>query len=227
MLTPQSEKRLQALKESVELGSGYKIAMRDLEIRGTGNILGKEQSGHVITIGLHLYSKLIAEAKKQLVTNNQAVINNNNENPLPILNLDIKSGLTNEYIKEDKMKFELYRQLSICEQIKDVEKVKNNIIDRFGIMNQEANNLILNTKIQILSSNININFVNKNKNNLTIRFNNQIGSAKNILLKSFNDATITRSNEIKIKLVDKNKWPDEIINIMNKIEEIQNMHITI
>ena len=227
MLTPQSEKRLQALKESVELGSGYKIAMRDLEIRGTGNILGKEQSGHVITIGLHLYSKLIAEAKKQLVTNHEDVISNNNENPLPILNLDIKSGLTNEYIKEDKMKFELYRQLSICEQIKDIEKVKNNIIDRFGIMNQEANNLILSTKIQILSSNLNINSINKNKNNLTIRFNNQIGSAKNILLKSFNDATITRSNEIKIKLIDKNEWPDEIINIMKKIEEIQNMQITI
>ena len=125
------------------------------------------------------------------------------------------------------MKFELYRQLSICEQIKDIEKVKNNIIDRFGIMNQEANNLILSTKIQILSSNLNINSINKNKNNLTIRFNNQIGSAKHILLKSFNDATITRSNEIKIKLIDKNEWPDEIINIMKKIEEIQNMQITI
>ena len=204
MLTPQSEKRLQALKESVELGSGYKIAMRDLEIRGTGNILGKEQSGHVITIGLHLYSKLISEAKKYLTTNGNPILNNNIENPLPILNMDIKSGLTNEYIKEDKMKFELYRQLSLCDQIEDVDKVTNNITDRFGTMNQEAKNLILNTKIQILSANININSINKNKNDLTIRFHSQIGGAKNVLLKSFNNVKISRSNEIIIKLQDVN-----------------------
>jgi len=222
MLTPQSEKRLQALKESVELGSGYKIAMRDLEIRGTGNILGKEQSGHVITIGLHLYSKLISEAKKYLTTNGNPILNNNIENPLPILNMDIKSGLTNEYIKEDKMKFELYRQLSICEQIEDVDKVTNNITDRFGTMNQEAKNLILNTKIQILSANININSINKNKNDLTIRFHSQIGGAKNVLLKSFNNVKISRSNEIIIKLRDVNYWANEIFNILKKIEGIKN-----
>ena len=222
MLTPQSEKRLQALKESVELGSGYKIAMRDLEIRGTGNILGKEQSGHVITIGLHLYSKLISEAKKYLTTNDNPILNNNIENPLPILNMDIKSGLTNEYIKEDKMKFELYRQLSLCEQIEDVDKVTNNITDRFGTMNQEAKNLILNTKIQILSANININSINKNKNDLTIRFHSQIGGAKNVLLKSFNNVKISRSNEITIKLQDVNYWANEIFNILKKIEGIKN-----
>ena len=222
MLTPQSEKRLQALKESVELGSGYKIAMRDLEIRGTGNILGKEQSGHVITIGLHLYSKLISEAKKYLTTNGNPILNNNIENPLPILNMDIKSGLTNEYIKEDKMKFELYRQLSLCEQIEDVDKVTNNITDRFGTMNQEAKNLILNTKIQILSANININSINKNKNDLTIRFHSQIGGAKNVLLKSFNNVKISRSNEIIIKLQDVNYWANEIFNILKKIEGIKN-----
>jgi len=222
MLTPQSEKRLQALKESVELGSGYKIAMRDLEIRGTGNILGKEQSGHVITIGLHLYSKLISEAKKYLTTNDNPILNNNIENPLPILNMDIKSGLTNEYIKEDKMKFELYRQLSLCEQIEDVDKVTNNITDRFGTMNQEAKNLILNTKIQILSANININSINKNKNDLTIRFHSQIGGAKNVLLKSFNNVKISRSNEIIIKLQDVNYWANEIFNILKKIEGIKN-----
>ena len=222
MLTPQSEKRLQALKESVELGSGYKIAMRDLEIRGTGNILGKEQSGHVITIGLHLYSKLISEAKKYLTTNGNPILNNNIENPLPILNMDIKSGLTNEYIKEDKMKFELYRQLSICDQIEDVDKVTNNITDRFGTMNQEAKNLILNTKIQILSANININSINKNKNDLTIRFHSQIGGAKNVLLKSFNNVKISRSNEIIIKLQDVNYWANEIFNILKKIEGIKN-----
>ena len=222
MLTPQSEKRLQALKESVELGSGYKIAMRDLEIRGTGNILGKEQSGHVITIGLHLYSKLISEAKKYLTTNGNPILNNNIENPLPILNMDIKSGLTNEYIKEDKMKFELYRQLSLCDQIEDVDKVTNNITDRFGTMNQEAKNLILNTKIQILSANININSINKNKNDLTIRFHSQIGGAKNVLLKSFNNVKISRSNEIIIKLQDVNYWANEIFNILKKIEGIKN-----
>ena len=222
MLTPKSEKRLQALKESVELGSGYKIAMRDLEIRGTGNILGKEQSGHVITIGLHLYSKLISEAKKYLTTNGNPILNNNIENPLPILNMDIKSGLTNEYIKEDKMKFELYRQLSICDQIEDVDKVTNNITDRFGTMNQEAKNLILNAKIQILSANININSINKNKNDLTIRFHSQIGGAKNVLLKSFNNVKISRSNEIIIKLQDVNYWANEIFNILKKIEGIKN-----
>ena len=222
ILTPQSEKRLQALKESVELGSGYKIAMRDLELRGTGNILGKEQSGHVITIGLHLYSKLISEAKKYLTTDDNPILNNNIKNPLPILNMDIKSGLTNEYIKEDKMKFELYRQLSICDQIEDVDKVTNNITDRFGIMNQEAKNLILNTKIQILSANININSINKNKNDLTIRFHSQIGGAKNVLLKSFNNAKLSRSNEIIIKLQDVNSWANEIFNILKKIEGIKN-----
>jgi transcription-repair coupling factor (superfamily II helicase) len=113
-LTYESEKRLQALEESIELGSGYKIAMRDLEIRGAGNILGKEQSGHVISIGLNLYSKLITEAKNILANNQKPLLNEFDLNyEMPKIQLNLHLEFTDDYIKEHKVKFELYKQLNL------------------------------------------------------------------------------------------------------------------
>ena len=220
-LTYESEKRLQALEESIELGSGYKIAMRDLEIRGAGNILGKEQSGHVISIGLNLYSKLITEAKNILANNQKPLLNEFDLNyEMPKIQLNLHLEFTDDYIKEHKVKFELYKQLNLCQTLDSVDLIKTNITDRYGQINKEAENIIYNSKIQILARNCNIKSITKIKNDIVIQFN-EISLDIDIALINIKNKVSLNSNKIKINF-NENVWQEELLYMLIKLEGNEN-----
>ena len=121
LLSEQAYKRLSALMEYTEMGSGYKIAMRDLEIRGAGNVLGKEQHGHMDKVGYELYNKLLREELNEVTKNQQ-------------LELDIKvdAYIPEKYIQSERLKMEAYKQIAEIKNQEDVERVTNSLIDNFG-----------------------------------------------------------------------------------------------
>ena len=220
-LTYESEKRLQALEESIELGSGYKIAMRDLEIRGAGNILGKEQSGHVISIGLNLYSKLITEAKNILANNQKPLLNEFDlDYEMPKIQLNLHLEFTDDYIKEHKVKFELYKQLNLCQTLDSVDLIKTNITDRYGQINKEGENIIYNSKIQILARNCNIKSIIKIKNDIVIQFN-KVSLDIDISLINIKNKVSLSSNKIKIHF-NENVWKKELLCMLIKLEGNKN-----
>ena len=126
-LTEVSEKRLEAIKGFTELGSGFKIAMRDLSIRGAGNILGASQSGFIDSVGFEMYSQLLEEAiaKKQGQEHRRKKSNAE-------LNLQIDAYLPNEYISDQRQKIEIYKQIRNMTSITDYEYLQDELIDRFG-----------------------------------------------------------------------------------------------
>ncbi len=131
VLTDASYKRLSALMEFTEMGSGYKIAMRDLEIRGAGNVLGKEQHGHMDKIGYELYSKLLKEQLNERTLNQE-------------VELDVKADayIPNEYVSSEKAKMDVYKQIAEIKGDVDRERVLSSIVSNFGKVPKQVLNLI-------------------------------------------------------------------------------------
>lgn len=136
VLTEVSEKRLEAIKDFTELGSGFKIAMRDLSIRGAGNLLGKQQHGFIDSVGYELYTQMLNEAvarkrgiKAQPKTNSQ-------------LDLRLEAYIPESYIEDPRQKIEIYKRIHQLESKEQYEEIKEDLIDRFGDYPEEVSHLL-------------------------------------------------------------------------------------
>ncbi len=132
VLSTVAQKRLQALREFTELGSGFKLALRDLEIRGAGNILGAEQHGHIAVVGFEMYWRLLEEAVQEL---------KGEVKPLeiePQVDLSINAYLPEGYVPSARDKMQLYKAIAACRSEEEVSEVTDDIIDRYGNPPQEV-----------------------------------------------------------------------------------------
>ena len=137
MLKEVAEKRLQAIKEFTELGSGFKIAMRDLEIRGAGNLLGAKQHGHMEAVGYDLYCKMLNEAVRTL--KGEAVITEEFETNVDI---DMSAYIPPSYMKSEAQKLEMYKRIAGIENEEEFLDMQEELMDRFGELPAAANNLL-------------------------------------------------------------------------------------
>lgn len=153
LLSEIADKRLKAIKEFTEFGSGFKIAMRDLEIRGAGSLLGEIQSGHLEQVGYDTYCKLLDEVVKEM----------QGEEVKPEIDVQIDLDATcyipDEYISDSSQKIEIYQDIALCKNEEDIQNVIDEMIDRFGNMPSEIENLIEIARIKILCKKLNISKV--------------------------------------------------------------------
>ena len=126
MLKEVAEKRLAAIREFTDLGSGFKIAMRDLEIRGAGNILGESQSGHMAAVGYDLYCKMLNEAVSQLKGEKEEA------DYATTIDLDIDAFIPESYIKNEYQKLDIYKRIAAIESEEEMDDMIEELIDRFG-----------------------------------------------------------------------------------------------
>ncbi len=136
MLKEVAEKRLSAIKEFTELGSGYKIAMRDLEIRGAGNLLGVRQHGHMDAVGYDMYCKLLNEAVKGLKGIETIA------DFTTTVDLDVDAFIPATYIVNEVQKLDIYKRIAGIESVKDMEDMKDELLDRFGAIPKSVDNLL-------------------------------------------------------------------------------------
>lgn len=131
VLTETAIKRLQSIKDFTELGSGYKIAMRDLSIRGAGDLLGAEQAGFVDSVGLELYTQMVNDEMKRL--NGEEVLDEEDTNPL----IEVENHISDEYVSEESIKIEIHQLINQIKDKDSLENVKAEIMDRFGNISDE------------------------------------------------------------------------------------------
>ncbi len=136
VLQQDAEKRLQTIKEFTEFGSGFRVAMRDLEIRGAGNLLGAEQHGHMDSVGYELYCKLLNEAVMEL---KGIDINEEFETAIDI---KLNAFIPNSYISNEEQKLEMYKKISLISGLDDYYDVQEEMEDRFGTMPRSVANLL-------------------------------------------------------------------------------------
>ena len=145
MLSEVADKRLKAIKEFTEFGSGFKIAMRDLEIRGAGSLMGEIQHGHMEQVGYDMYCKLLDEVVKEI--KGEEVI----EEVDVQIELNVSSYIPENYIENPSQKIEVYQSIALCRNDNDIADVTDELIDRYGSIPAEVDNLLKIIKIKILS----------------------------------------------------------------------------
>ena len=137
ILKEVAEKRLEAIREYTDLGSGFKIAMRDLEIRGAGNILGKTQHGHMEAVGYDLYCKMLNDAVKK-----RKGVSDNSDDFDTQIDLDVDAFIPQDYILNEVQKLDIYKRISVIENLQEAEDLKDELRDRFGSIPKPVENLI-------------------------------------------------------------------------------------
>lgn len=143
LLKEEAEKRLSAIKEFTDLGSGFKIAMKDLEIRGAGNLLGKSQHGHMQAVGYDLYCKMLNEAVKNL--KGEITVSDFNTT----IDLDVDAYIPQEYIVNEVQKLDIYKRIAGVETKAECDDMKDELIDRFGEVPECAENLLRISMIRV------------------------------------------------------------------------------
>lgn len=170
VLTEVAEKRLQSIKEFTELGSGFKIAMRDLSIRGAGNLLGAEQHGFIASVGFDLYSQMLAEEiRKRKVTvlgEEDTSLKEGNT----VIDLSIDAYLPSEYIYDSIQKIEIYKKVAAVTSFDDASELEDELLDRFGELPEAVVNLLSVARLKVYGKMYGIDSMIRRGDDVTLNF---------------------------------------------------------
>ena len=159
VLSEAAEKRLRAIREFTELGAGFKVAMRDLEIRGAGNILGAEQHGHMVDLGYELYCKLVDDAVRAL---RGEIVNPNREETS--VELKVAAYIPDTYISEEVLKLQMYKKIAMIDSEEAEDELADELTDRFGDIPQATANLMKISRIRALAARLCITKISEERN---------------------------------------------------------------
>jgi transcription-repair coupling factor (superfamily II helicase) len=205
-LSDEARKRLQAIFNASELGAGFQIALADLEIRGAGNILGGEQSGHMAAVGFDLYSRLLAEAVEETKARRDdrpPVV----EPPQAVVDLPVEAHLPDTYVPETAQKLELYRRLARARTAGDLAAFRQEVTDRFGPMPAPVVRLIEVAELRLAAEAAGVSSMSREDGLLVVRFGAGLsrGTAMQLLgaggLPGVKPSDVTfASNQVRIRL---------------------------
>ncbi|WP_196606960.1 transcription-repair coupling factor [Pectinatus frisingensis] len=203
VLTETAEKRLQAIKDFAELGSGFKIAMRDLEIRGAGNLLGAQQHGHVASVGFEMYCRLLEEAVAQLGSGKNIEIQEE-----PLIEIKVDAYIDGEYIDDAMHKMEIYQRIAALRNDTQLLNLKEDMEDRFGKLTLPVANLLQIAGIKNLARDMGIkSIVEKNDRvEFTLLPDHKIKAENLLLMRKYLGGLIKFQNEhncVQLKLTQK------------------------
>lgn len=169
ILTEIAEKRLAAIREFTEFGAGFKIAMRDLEIRGAGNLIGAQQHGHLAAVGFEMYSQMLKEAVQELRGEKvEEVIE-------PSIELQVDAFLPDTYVVDSQAKASLYQRLAMVQDEEQLREMVDELVDRFGTPMREVEHLIEIIRLKLLASSLKIEQIQQSKQNVSLRFAADMG----------------------------------------------------
>ena len=159
VLTESQEKRLKAIREFTEFGAGFKVAMKDLEIRGAGNMLGTAQSGHILNIGYELYCKMVDNTIRAL--KGEIVTDDREES---VMEFPMSAYIPSSYIEDESLKLEMYKKISGIRSMEEREDMTDELTDRFGDVPQDTDNLLKISYIRYISEQLAIDKIHVDKN---------------------------------------------------------------
>jgi transcription-repair coupling factor (superfamily II helicase) len=173
--TQEGAERLETLAENTQLGAGFSIAMRDLEIRGAGDILGARQHGHVAAVGFHLYTRLLAEAVKSLKEASGQPLDKdtlafNVHRPLIAVDLPLDTHIPADYVPDRVMRLGLYRRLADLSTLDEVDTLAEEFSDRFGPLPEALSNLLFQMRVKILAVNAGLTGISAEGGQMILRF---------------------------------------------------------
>ncbi len=219
-LTDIAKKRLQAIRELTELGAGFRLAMKDLEIRGAGNILGKQQSGHISAVGFELYTRLIENTIKKM--KGEAV----QEEFDPVINLPVSAFIPDDYIADSLQRLNMYKRLASIRDISEIENVKAELIDRFGALLEPVSSLLNIIELKSLSIANNIAGIEAKAGGVEIRFLKgaaiQKGLAEKLIKRYGRDIRFSSEYSFLLKM-PVSRWDELFERLRITLQELSNV----
>lgn len=222
VLNDVAVKRLQAIKDFTELGSGYRIAMRDLAIRGAGDILGSEQAGFVDSVGIELYMKMIENEMKEL--NGEEVLKEEMSSKSLI---DVETHISDEYVSDEEIKIEIHQKINEISDYDSLQEVKQELEDRFGKVSQELEIYMYEEWFEKLANKLKIKNVTQTNFNIELELNQEVTSkikGDKLFLKSYQICSRfyfkTFHDRLIISLNTKNLDKHFLLYIIPLLEEI-------
>ncbi len=202
-ITEAAEMRLQAILEASDLGAGFRIAMRDLEIRGAGNILGADQSGHIQEVGLDLYTQLLQDAIRELeregghsgLTSQDA----SGEEPARI-ELPLNAGIPEDYIEHLPTRLSVYQRLARLTERRELPDIREELRDRFGPIPDEVENLLTVSEVRAIAGNAGAESVIRGSESIVITMRNPVGGAKAPLQRALGPSAQVGNSQIHMAL---------------------------
>lgn len=222
ILSEVAEKRLSAVRDFTELGSGFKIAMRDLELRGAGNLLGPEQHGHMLTVGFDLYCRLLQDEVKRLKgEDSTAFQEEESADDIPI-ELNVNAFISDNFIEDNNIKMDIYQQLAAATNNRDIDQVLRDLRDRFGDFPREVENLVMLFRIKLLAIQCGVRQVKQEGDKVAVEVEHQekITGDKLLMVSSSFDGRIsfsTTSDSLKIKCSVKGLTSEKMLVLVEDI----------
>ena len=216
-LTEEAKKRLMALQEFSELGSGFKIAARDLEIRGAGNILGKEQSGQIAAIGFELYLQMIEGTVQEL--RGQAP----QEEIEPSLNLRVSAYLPEDYISDSYQRLVIYKRLASFRELDELSSIREEMTDRFGPLPVPVRHLLQIIQLKIMARSLKIIRIDSKPDALVIVFHPSTAlpdRTLNLLLEKYQRRLRFLSGFSLQITLEEDEWEDRFKTLWSILQEI-------
>ena len=221
-LTEQAEQRLNTILAATELGAGFQIALRDLEIRGIGNLLGSEQSGQISAIGFDLYTKLLAEAVRQLKESEggqDAVTPSLPEFSSVRVDIGIDARIPDSYIEDLAQRLSIYQRLARINSDSELDDLDEEIRDRFGPMPTHVKLLMKTARMRILAGHAEIDLVAANETRSTLSLQQPTDGARAPLQRQLGSGVDVGHMQIRVQIDrDDPEWIDDLMAVIEQIK---------
>jgi transcription-repair coupling factor (superfamily II helicase) len=215
-ISPIAARRLKAIEEYSHLGAGFRIALRDLEIRGAGNILGPEQSGHIQTVGYQMYCELLANAVRQLKNESDRTA----EKPIPTATLDLglAAYIPKNYIPIDRHRLDVYRRIAVGRTVEDLKQLEGELADVYGPVPEEVKMLLELAQLRIAASKHDIRSIVTSGQDLVFSFRQDLSAkADSMFAKVRGVVRIPDPKTIRLHLVENYFEPRTLTSLLRKI----------
>ena len=213
-VTPEAEKRLKAIIDYSELGAGFKIAMRDLEIRGTGNILGIEQHGHIAAVGYEMFCRLLEMVIRK--AKNEPVKDHNDVH----INLNLDSYLPDNYIPDMKLKIEIYRKINRLSSKDEIEEMEKELVDRFGPIPEYVKNLLMECGIRVAAQASHIRSLIRKNGTIILQVEN-LKKVETLFKNAEKMVKVVDSNELHLTLPGKRMSPYDTADFVRNLLSVK------
>jgi transcription-repair coupling factor (superfamily II helicase) len=219
-LTPTAEKRLKTIFEATELGAGFGIAMKDLEIRGAGTLLGVRQSGFISAVGFSLYCRLLAEAIEESKAKQAGVPEKVRPSrlPPPSLDLPLRAYIPEEYVADVETRLNLYQSLVKLDKVEQVEDMTKEFSDRFGSLPIEVKNLLYAVKVKILAAKAGIESIATEDGQIVLRLFDGMQFDKQKLEPLFKDGVKVSTTQLRLDLKRlRGEWQKVLEEVVRRV----------
>jgi transcription-repair coupling factor (superfamily II helicase) len=216
-LSEESRQRLETIRQANELGAGYSIAMRDLEIRGAGDILGTRQSGHIAAVGFDLYTRMLAHAVEELRASHQGLA----PPPLPTqsvtIDLPLAAYLPTDYVPDETLRLQLYRRMAKLDTAKDITRIEQELSDRFGPLPAPAADLVFQLQLKVLAQKARVAAVSLSGGQFAIKVDWLEMAHRSRLQRVLGDLAFVSNRQINVPRHREQDWRRVLVTVLEKL----------